>query len=45
VPVGLAEEAAVDRALASVPVQRALGEGSLPSKVVFVPDRLVNLVP
>ncbi|MBO0689748.1 MAG: leucine--tRNA ligase [Candidatus Dormibacteraeota bacterium] len=45
VPVGLAEEAAVDRALASVPVQRALGEGGRPSKVVFVPDRLVNLVP
>jgi len=46
VPAGLDEPAAVDRALASAAVQRALGgEDHRPARVIYVPDKLVNLVP
>jgi leucyl-tRNA synthetase len=46
VPAGLDEAIAVERALASVAVQRALGgDDRRPARVVYVPDRLVNLVP
>jgi leucyl-tRNA synthetase len=44
VEVGLAERDAVKAALASDKVRSALN-GREPSKVVYVPDRLINLVP
>ncbi|HEY8838411.1 MAG TPA: class I tRNA ligase family protein, partial [Dehalococcoidia bacterium] len=43
-PVGTPEEAVLAAALASERV-RAAFNGRQPSKVVFVPDRLINLVP
>jgi leucyl-tRNA synthetase len=46
VPAGLDEATAVERAMASAPVQRALGDATgRPARVVYVPDKLVNLVP
>ncbi|MGH7921497.1 MAG: leucine--tRNA ligase [Candidatus Dormibacteraceae bacterium] len=44
VPAGLGEEGALELALASAAVRRTLGERS-PVRVVFVKDRLLNLVP
>ncbi len=44
VPVGLSEQDALREAMAS-PKVRALLDGSKPSKVVYVQDRLINLVP
>lgn len=44
VDVGLAEDDAVAAALASEKVRTALN-GHKPSKIVYVPDRLINLVP
>jgi leucyl-tRNA synthetase len=44
VEAGLSEDAAVKAALASEKVSAALG-GRGPSKVVYVPGRLINLVP
>jgi leucyl-tRNA synthetase len=44
VPAGLDRESALATALGSEKVARALGGGQ-PRKVVFVPDRLINLVP
>jgi leucyl-tRNA synthetase len=44
VPAGLAEEAALEAALASDQVRRYFN-GNKPSKVVYVPDKLINLVP
>jgi len=44
VPVGTSEERALEVALASERV-RAAFDGRKPSKVVYVPDRLINLVP
>ena len=44
VPVGLSEKMALDMALGSERVRGAL-DGHNPSKVVYVPDRLINLVP
>jgi leucyl-tRNA synthetase len=44
VPVGLSEKEALEMALGSSRVKAALDEGK-PSKVVYVPDRLINLVP
>src|SRR5487761_79800 len=44
VPVGLSEDKALAVALASDRV-RAAFDGRKPSKVVYVPDRLINLVP
>ncbi len=44
VPAGLTENQALARAKQSEKVQRALA-GAVPSKVVYVPDRLINLVP
>ncbi|MDT5411569.1 MAG: leucyl-tRNA synthetase [Mycobacterium sp.] len=44
VPVGLSEEKALAVALGSDRV-RAAFDGRKPSKVVYVPDRLINLVP
>jgi leucyl-tRNA synthetase len=43
VPRGLTEEQVVDRALADPAVRRFL-DGKPIRKVVYVPDRLVNLV-
>jgi leucyl-tRNA synthetase len=43
VPAGLEETAAVEAALASAKVARALGDGR-PSKIVYVPDRILSLV-
>jgi leucyl-tRNA synthetase len=45
VPAGLDEAAATERALASEAACRALGTGGRPSRVIYVPDRLINLVP
>jgi len=45
VPAGLDEAAATERALASEAARRALGNGGSPSRVVYVPDKLINLVP
>ena len=42
-PAGLSEAAAREAALKSEKVERALG-GRAPSQVVYVPDRLINLV-
>jgi leucyl-tRNA synthetase len=44
VPAGLTQEQALERALASEKVRRHLN-GSQPSKVIYVPDKLINLVP
>jgi leucyl-tRNA synthetase len=44
VPVGTSEATALELALASERV-RAMLDGRQPSKVVYVPDRLINLVP
>jgi leucyl-tRNA synthetase len=44
VPVGMTEDAALKAALASEKVRSAL-DGRGPSKVVYVQDRLINLVP
>jgi len=41
---GLSEEEATRAALASEKVRAAL-DGGKPSKVIYVPDRLINLVP
>ena len=43
-PTGASEEEATSAALASEPVRRHLPDGR-PARVVFVPDRLINLVP
>ena len=43
-PAGTSEEQALQAALASDAVKRSL-DGRKPSKVVYVPDRLINLVP
>jgi leucyl-tRNA synthetase len=43
-PAGSSEEKVLKAALAEPKVQAALN-GSKPSKVIFVPDRLINLVP
>ena len=45
VPAGLDEANATERALASDPIRRALGNGRRPSRVIYVPDKLINLVP
>jgi leucyl-tRNA synthetase len=44
VPAGLTEDQALGSALASERVRAALN-GGRPSKVIFVPDKLINLVP
>jgi len=44
VKVGLSEDAAVESAMASEKVRNALN-GGRPSKVIYVQDRLINLVP
>ncbi len=44
VEAGLSEEAALRAALASEKVRNALNGGA-PSKVIYVQDRLINLVP
>jgi leucyl-tRNA synthetase len=44
VPVGTTEAAALEVAMRSEKVRTAL-DGRAPSKVVYVPDRLINLVP
>jgi leucyl-tRNA synthetase len=44
VAAGLTEEQALASALASDRVRAAL-DGGRPSKVVYVPDKLINLVP
>ncbi|HLH71313.1 MAG TPA: leucine--tRNA ligase [Candidatus Dormibacteraeota bacterium] len=44
VAAGLDERAATERALASEAVRRALGRDR-PTRVIYVPDRLINLVP
>jgi leucyl-tRNA synthetase len=45
VPTGLDQKTATEKALASPAVRRALGAGGEPRKVVYVPDKLINLVP
>jgi leucyl-tRNA synthetase len=45
VPAGLDQAAATELALASDATRRALGNGAHPSRVVYVPDKLINLVP
>ena len=46
VPAGLDEAAATERALASEATRRALGgDGRPPRRVIYVPDKLINLVP
>jgi leucyl-tRNA synthetase len=45
VPAGLDQRAATDRALASEAARRALGDHGQPRKVIYVPDKLINLVP
>jgi leucyl-tRNA synthetase len=46
VPAGLDEAAATERALASETARRALGDdGRRPRRVIYVPDKLINLVP
>ena len=44
IPVGTSEEKALEAALTSERVKSAF-DGRRPSKVVYVPDRLINLVP
>ena len=41
---GASEQKVLDAALAHPKVMAAL-DGSKPSKVIYVPDRLINLVP
>ncbi len=43
-PAGLPEEEALAAAMASEKVRRALG-GAQPRKVIYVPDKILNLVP
>jgi leucyl-tRNA synthetase len=43
-PAGVSEERALQAALGSARVRAAL-DGGKPSKVIYVPDRLINLVP
>ena len=43
-PAGISEEKALQAALSSPRVRAAL-DGGKPSKVIYVPDRLINLVP
>ncbi|HKF18273.1 MAG TPA: leucine--tRNA ligase [Candidatus Dormibacteraeota bacterium] len=45
VPAGLDEPAATELALTSEAARRALGNGDRPSRVVYVQDKLINLVP
>jgi len=45
VPAGLDEPAATELALASEAARRALGNGGRPSRVVYVRDKLINIVP
>jgi leucyl-tRNA synthetase len=45
VPAGLDQAQATERALASEAARRALGDRAQPRKVVYVPDKLINLVP
>jgi len=45
VPAGLDKSAATERALSSEAARRALGDGGRPTQVVYVPDKLINLVP
>jgi leucyl-tRNA synthetase len=45
VPAGLGEEDALSRALASEKVRATLGPDGAPRRFVYVPDRLINLVP
>jgi leucyl-tRNA synthetase len=45
VPAGLDERAAAERALGSEAARRALGPAGRASRVVYVPDKLINLVP
>jgi leucyl-tRNA synthetase len=45
VPTGLDQAQATERALASEAARRALGDRAQPRKVVYVPDKLINLVP
>jgi leucyl-tRNA synthetase len=44
VPAGLGEDQALELALASEKVQRTIA-GAQPRKIVYVPDRIINLVP
>jgi leucyl-tRNA synthetase len=44
VPAGTSEAEALARALGSDKVRAALGHDGAPRKVVFIPDRLINLV-
>ena len=45
VPAGLDEPAATELALASDSARRALGNGGRPTRVIYVQDKLINLVP
>ena len=45
VRAGLSESDALSVALASEKVRATLGGDGPPSRVVYVPDRLINLVP
>jgi leucyl-tRNA synthetase len=45
VAAGLSESDALAIALASEKVRATLANNGQPSRVVFVPDRLINLVP
>ena len=45
VPAGLDEASATERALASETARRALGDGVRPGRVIYVQDKLINLVP
>jgi leucyl-tRNA synthetase len=45
VAAGLSERDVLAIALASEKVRATLGNNGQPSRVVFVPDRLINLVP
>ena len=45
VPAGLPEGDALSTALGSEKVRATLGPEGKPSRVVYVPDRLINLVP
>jgi leucyl-tRNA synthetase len=44
VPAGLDEPAATELALASDAARRALGDGGRPRRVIYVQDKLINLV-
>src|SRR5215472_3986012 len=45
VPAGLDKPAATELALASESARRALGNGGRPIRVIYVQDKLINLVP